>query len=70
MNKPKSTVSKVTDELVEAFHGVNAGTKDLSSANTLANIAGKIFNGARIQMEYSDYKKRGKYSAIDILEDN
>jgi len=50
-------ISDLTNELSQAIDEIKNGNKTLDEGNTLANIAGKIINGVRVQIDYAKARK-------------
>lgn len=64
--KPKS-VKAIVDKLHDVFDELRAGTIDNKSAETLANIGGKVINGAKARLEYKAFN--GSIGKVEELED-
>lgn len=50
-------ITDLTNELGKAFETLKADRSYVAQASELANIAGKIINAQKIQMEYSLIRK-------------
>lgn len=50
-------VEALRDELATVFAGLKAGTIKPSEAAELANLAGKMINSAKVQVEYYALRK-------------
>ena len=46
------TVNELRANLSEVFEGLRAGGIEVKAASELANIAGKMINSAKVQLEY------------------
>ena len=50
-------IEDLTAELCEAFRQVKGNPKYTAQAKEMANIAGKILNASRVQLEYAQQRK-------------
>jgi hypothetical protein len=50
-------INEVRDELIEAFEMVKKDPRRVPQGKELGNIAGKIINSVKIQLEYSAQRK-------------
>tara|TARA_R110001606_G_C14958926_1_gene601649 strand:+ start:332 stop:535 length:204 start_codon:yes stop_codon:yes gene_type:complete len=50
-------VSELRDHLSEVFDELRAGNIEAKSASELANLAGKMINSAKVQLDYHDMRK-------------
>jgi len=53
-------VNELRDNLSETFEGLRTGTVDVKAAKELANLAGKMINSAKVQLEYHAMRKEKK----------
>lgn len=60
------TVTQLRNELADVFDQLNAGLIKPKEAGELANVAGKMINSAKVQLEY--YALRKEIPTIDFLE--
>lgn len=51
------TVTTLRDELAEVFDQLKSGTIKPKDAGELANVAGKMINSAKVQLEYYALRK-------------
>lgn len=58
-------VNELRDQLAEVFIGLKNGEVDHKNAAELANIAGKMINSAKAQIEY--YSLRKESPTINFL---
>ena len=49
------TIKTMRNELINTFEKLREGEIGLSEAKQLANVAGKIFSSAKLQLEYNRY---------------
>jgi len=61
-------VNKLRDELVQVFHQLKAGEIKPGEASELANLAGKMIQSAKVQVDY--YALRKESPDITFLEDD
>lgn len=61
-------VNKLRDELVQVFHQLKAGEIKPGEAAELANLAGKMIQSAKVQVDY--YALRKESPDITFLEDD
>lgn len=59
------TVTQLRNELADVFDQLNAGIIKPKEAGELANVAGKMINSAKVQLEY--YALRKETPTIDFL---
>jgi hypothetical protein len=59
------TVTQLRNELADVFDKLNAGIIKPKEAGELANVAGKMINSAKVQLEY--YALRKETPTIDFL---
>jgi hypothetical protein len=59
------TVTQLRDELAEVFDQLKLGLIKPKEAGELANVAGKMINSAKVQLEY--YALRKETPTIDFL---
>jgi hypothetical protein len=59
------TVTQLRNELAEVFDKLNLGLIKPKEAGELANVAGKMINSAKVQLEY--YALRKEIPTIDFL---
>jgi hypothetical protein len=59
------TVTTLRNELAEVFDKLNSGLIKPKEAGELANVAGKMINSAKVQLEY--YALRKETPTIDFL---
>ena len=59
------TVDELRDELTLVFYGLKDGTIKTQQAAEMANVAGKMINSAKIQLEY--YSARKEQPKIEFL---
>ena len=59
------TVTTLRNELADVFDKLNAGIIKPKEAGELANVAGKMINSAKVQLEY--YALRKETPTIDFL---
>lgn len=59
-------VEALRTELSAVFEGLKAGTLDVKTAAELANLAGKMINSAKAQIEY--YALRKESPSIKFLD--
>ena len=50
-------VSELRDHLSEVFDELRAGDIEAKNASELANLAGKMINSAKVQLDYHDMRK-------------
>lgn len=60
------TVRELRDELAIVFDQLNSGAIKAKDAGELANVAGKMINSAKVQLEY--YALRKETPNIPFLE--
>lgn len=60
------TVTQLRNELAEVFDQLNAGVIKPKEAGELANVAGKMINSAKVQLEY--YALRKETPTIEFLQ--
>lgn len=58
-------VTQLRNELAEVFDQLNAGIIKPKEAGELANVAGKMINSAKVQLEY--YALRKETPVIEFL---
>lgn len=58
-------VTQLRNELADVFDQLNAGIIKPKEAGELANVAGKMINSAKVQLEY--YALRKETPTIDFL---
>ena len=51
------TVTQLRDELAVVFDELNSGAIKAKEAGELANVAGKMINSAKVQLEYHALRK-------------
>ena len=51
------TVTQLRDELAVVFDQLNSGEIKAKEAGELANVAGKMINSAKVQLEYHALRK-------------
>lgn len=51
------TATELRDELAEVFDQLKAGVIKPKEAGELANVAGKMINSAKVQLEYHALRK-------------
>jgi len=54
------------DDLIDTFDKLKSGEIGLSEAKELANVAGKVFSSAKLQLEYNRYAQSKK--TIEFLD--
>jgi hypothetical protein len=59
------TVTTLRNELADVFDKLNSGLIKPKEAGELANVAGKMINSAKVQLEY--YALRKETPTIDFL---
>ena len=59
------TVTTLRNELADVFDQLNAGLIKPKEAGELANVAGKMINSAKVQLEY--YALRKEPPVIEFL---
>ena len=59
-------MNEVRDQLAQVFAGLKDGTIKPSEAAELSNVAGKMINSAKVQIEY--YALRKEQPIITFLE--
>lgn len=59
------TVTALRDELAEVFDELKSGVIKHKEAGELANVAGKMINSAKVQLEY--YALRKETPTIEFL---
>ena len=59
------TVTQLRDELATVFDALRSGAIKPKEAGELANVAGKMINSAKVQLEY--YALRKETPDIDFL---
>jgi hypothetical protein len=52
-----NNMTDLTNEMAQAIDAIKNGDKTLDEGNTLANLAGKIINGMRVQIDYARARK-------------
>lgn len=55
-----NNVKELRDALIETFIHVKSGEKGINEAKALGNIAGKIMQTAKTQLDYNKYCQSGK----------
>lgn len=55
------TVEELRNELASVFQELRAGTIKHKDAAELANLAGKMINSAKVQLEYSALRKEAPH---------
>lgn len=66
--KTVKNLNQLRDALAEELRKVASGEINASSANAVANIAGKIISSVKLEMEY--HKLSGVQSSIDFVSNN
>lgn len=59
-------VNELRDNLAEVFQSLKGGNMDPKTATELANLAGKMINSAKVQVEY--YALRKEQPKITFLD--
>ena len=62
----KMNVEDLRDKLTEQFDDLLAGKLTVDKAKEISNMAGKVMNTAKVQMEYNKLTRNKK--TIDFLE--
>jgi hypothetical protein len=60
------TITELRNELADVFDKLNSGLIKPKEAGELANVAGKMINSAKVQLEY--YALRKETPSIKFLE--
>ncbi len=61
MTKKKiMNIKHLRDELLDVFSKLTLGKMGLNQAKETANVAGKIINTAKVQLEYNKYTQSKK----------
>jgi len=53
-------VKTLRDDLLDTFDKLKAGDIGIAEAKELANVAGKVFSSAKLQLEYNKYAQSKK----------
>jgi len=61
-------IKTMRDELINTFKQLQQGEIGLSEAKELANVAGKVFSSAKLQLEYNKYAQ--SKNPIKFLDSN
>lgn len=67
MEPRKRTIKALADELQDVFDEVKSGSMPPATGESLANIAGKIINAAKVRFEARKYKDT--LPAMEEMED-
>jgi len=59
-------IKSMRDDLIDTFDKLKSGEIGLSEAKELANVAGKVFSSAKLQLEYNRYAQSKK--TIEFLD--
>ena len=60
-------INEVRDELIEAFDMVKKDPRRVAQGKELGNIAGKIINSVKVQLEYAALRKeRPEIPFLDV----
>ena len=59
-------IKTMRDDLIQTFNKLKDGEIGLSEAKELANVAGKVFSSAKLQLEYNKYAQSKK--SIEFLD--
>jgi hypothetical protein len=59
-------ITELRDQLAEVFTDLRNGTVEAKSASELANLAGKMINSTKVQLEY--HALRGDQPTIAFLD--
>jgi hypothetical protein len=59
--KQVKTITDLRNNLAEVFVSLRSGKTELDEAEVLANVAGKMINSARTQIEYSIARNEKPY---------
>lgn len=54
---PTTTITDLRNKLLDVFDSLRANAIPLPKAKEMANVAGKIINSAKVQIEYAAAKK-------------
>ena len=55
-----NNMTELRDELAKAYKKLKKGKTDTKTAAQLSNVAGKIINTTKVQLEYNELTKNGK----------
>jgi len=61
-----TNIKTMRDDLIDTFNKLKSGEIGLSEAKELANVAGKVFSSAKLQLEYNRYAQSKK--TIEFLD--
>lgn len=53
-------IKTMRDELIKTFEQLKDGAIGITEAKQLANVAGKVFSSAKLQLEYNKYAQSKK----------
>jgi len=62
-----NNIKDVRKELCKAFEDIRTGELDVKRGAEMSNIAGKIINSLKVQLEYSSLRKESP--SIDFFND-